>query len=328
MKKRKDCFFGVHFDFHSNQTALGIGEKLEESKIQEFLRTVKPDFVQCDVKGHGGYSSYPTKCGFQTPAIKKNILAIWRNVTKQENVALYAHYSGILDAIQAKINPNWCVLDKNGNTDPYAMSSFSDYDENILIPQLIELAVDYKLDGAWVDGECWAAMEDYSDKALLAYEQSGKTLSFKDFHRQAFRNHVQNYLNKVREVAPNFEMTSNWMYTQQMPEKPTVSIDFISGDVIPMETYNATKFGTRVIANQNKTWDLISWSTDFYLHYEKSALQLCIEAADIIAMGGAFQIYCVQDYKSFMQNETYISTLKEIGEFCKERQEAAAASIF
>ncbi|MBR3864228.1 MAG: hypothetical protein IKJ19_03815 [Clostridia bacterium] len=321
MKKRKDCFFGVHFDFHSNQTALGIGEKLEESKIQEFLRTVKPDFVQCDVKGHGGYSSYPTKCGFQTPAIKKDILAIWRNVTKQENVALYAHYSGILDAIQAKINPDWCVCDKNGNTDPYAMSSFSDYDENILIPQLIELAVDYKLDGAWVDGECWAATEDYSAPALLAYEKSGKVFSFKDFHRQAFRNHVQNYLNKVREVAPNFEIASNWMYTQQMPEKPTVSIDFISGDVIPMETYNATKFGTRVIANQNKTWDLASWSTDFYLHYEKSALQLCTEAADIIAMGGAFQVYCVQDYKSFMQNETYIPTLKEIGEFCKARQE-------
>ena len=321
MKKRKDCFFGVHFDFHSNPTALGIGEKLNESEIQQFLHIVKPDFVQCDVKGHGGYSSYPTKFGVKTPDIKKDILAIWRNVTKQENVALYAHYSGILDAIQAKINPNWCVCDKNGNTDPYAMSSFSDYDENILIPQLIELAVDYNLDGAWVDAECWAVTEDYSAPALLAYEQSGKTLSFKDFHRQAFRNHVQNYLNKVREVAPNFEIASNWMYTQQMPEKPTVSIDFISGDVIPMETYNATKFGTRVIANQNKTWDLISWSTDFYLHYEKSALQLCIEAADIIAMGGAFQIYCVQDYKSFMQNETYISTLKEIGEFCKDRQE-------
>ena len=321
MKKRKDCFFGVHFDFHSNQTALGIVYRLNGCEIEEFLRIVKPDFVQCDVKGHGGYSSYPTKYGFRTPDIKKDILRIWRDVTRKENVALYAHYSGILDAIQAINNPQWCVVCQNGDKDLYAMSLFSEYDEKVLIPQLIELAVDYKLDGAWVDGECWAAMEDYSKQALDSYEKYAKDISFKDFHRQAFRNHVQRYIDRVKSVAPNFEITSNWMYTQQMPEKPTVTIDFISGDVIPMETYNATKFGSRVIANQGKTWDLISWSTDFYLHYEKSALQLCIEAADIIAMGGAFQIYCVQDYKGFMQNESFISTLKEVSDFCRARQE-------
>ena len=321
MKKRRDSFFGVHFDFHSNQTALGIGERLNDNEIQAFLRTVKPDFVQCDVKGHGGYSSYPTKYGFATPSMKKDILRIWRDVTKKENVALYAHYSGILDAVQAINNPEWRVVHQNGEKDLYAMSLFCEYDESVLIPQLIELAVDYQLDGAWVDGECWAATEDYSKQALTAYEESGKVLSFKEFHRQAFRNHVQNYVDKVKAVAPNFEITSNWMYTQQMPEKPTVSIDFLSGDVIPMETYNATKFGSRVIANQHKTWDLISWSTDFYLHYEKSALQLCIEAADIIAMGGAFQVYCVQDYKGFMQNESFISTLKEVSDFCRARQE-------
>lgn len=32
----------------------------------------------------------------------------------------------------------------------------------MLIPQLRELAGDYGLDGAWVDGECWAAVPDYS----------------------------------------------------------------------------------------------------------------------------------------------------------------------
>ena len=321
MKKRKDCFFGVHFDFHSNSTAVGIGETLDGKEIRDFIRQVKPDFMQCDVKGHGGYSSYPTKYGYPTPNMKKDILHIWRKATAQEGVALYAHYSGILDAMQASMHPDWRVVRKDGSQEPYAMSFFSDYDEKILIPQLKELAMDYQLDGAWVDGECWAAMEDYSVPTLQAYEERGKTNSFKDFCRQSFRNHVTNYVEKVKEVAPTFEITSNWMYTEQLPEKPTVPIDFISGDIIPMETYNATKFGTRVIANQHKVWDLMSWSTDFYLHYEKSALQLCIEAADIIAMGGAYQVYCTQDYKGFMQNETYVSTLKEVGEFCRARQE-------
>ena len=321
MKRRKDCFFGVHFDFHSNHTAIGIGEELNGEEIKAFIREVKPDFLQCDVKGHGGYSSYPTKYGYPTPNMKKDILKIWRETTKEEGVLLYAHYSGILDAAQANARPEWRVVRKDGEKDPYSMSFFSEYDENVLIPQLIELAVDYQLDGAWVDGECWAALEDYSPRALRAYEESGKTLSFKEFSRQNFRNHVTNYIKKVKAVAPDFEVTSNWMYTEQSPEKPTVPVDFISGDVIPRETYDATKFGSRVIANQHKVWDLMSWSTDFYLHYEKSALQLCLEAADIIATGGAYQVYCTQDYKGFMQNETYISTLKEVGEFCRARQE-------
>ena len=92
IKKRKECFFGVHFDFHSNPTAQGIGERLDGEEIRAFLREVQPDFLQCDVKGHGGYSSYPTKCGYPTPNIKKDILRIFRDITAQEDVALYAHY--------------------------------------------------------------------------------------------------------------------------------------------------------------------------------------------------------------------------------------------
>ena len=321
IKKRKDCFFGVHFDFHSNPTAQGIGERLDGEEIRAFIREVQPDFLQCDVKGHGGYSSYPTKCGYPTPNMKKDILRIFRDITAQEGVALYAHYSGVLDAVQAEIHPNWRVVNKDGSKAPWSMSFFSEYDEEILISQLKELALDYKLDGAWVDGECWASAEDYSPQALQAYEDSGKTLSFKDFHRQAFRNHVTNYIQKVKAVAPNFEITSNWMYTEQLPEKPTVPVDFVSGDMIPRETYDASKFGSRVIANQHMVWDLLSWSTDFYMHYEKSALQLCVEATDIIAMGGAYQVYCTQDYKGFMQNDTYVSTLKEVAKFCRAREE-------
>ncbi len=321
-KKRKDCFFGVHFDFHANLTSQGIGEKFDGEELRSFIREIRPDFLQCDVKGHNGYSSYPTMVGIQAPNIQKDILRIWREITEEEGVLLYAHYSGILDGVQNEKHKDWrCVYEPCGTTDKWATSLFSPYDETILIPQLIELATEYRLDGAWVDGECWAAMEDYSPKALSEYSKTNGAIEFKEFHREAFRRHVRNYLEKVKEVAPNFEMTSNWIFTEQLPEKPTVDVDFLSGDVIPRETVDATKFGPRVIANQHKVWDLISWSTDFYLHYEKSALQLCCEAADIIAMGGAYQIYCVQDYKAFMQNETFIPTLKEVAKFCRDRQE-------
>lgn len=321
MKKRKDCFFGVHLDFHSNDTAEGIGENLTAEAIRSFIREVKPDFMQCDVKGHSGYSSYQTKVGFPTPKIQKDALRIWREATQAEDVPLYAHYSGLMDAVQAKLHPDWRVVNKNGEPAWCHMSYFSDYIDELLIPQLKELAVDYQLNGVWMDAECWAASEDYSPRALEAYEASGKTLSFKEFSRQAFRDYVTNYIQQVKAVAPDFELASNWLYTQQAPEKPTVPVDFLSGDVIPFETYDSTKFGSRIIANQHMTWDLMSWSTDMYLNYEKSALQLCVEATDIIAVGGAFQVYCEQNFKNILQSDTYVSTLKEISEYCHAREE-------
>ena len=50
-------------------------------------------------------------------------------------------------------------------------SVFGPYSDKLLIPQLIELAVDYKLDGAWVDGDCWATVIDNSVVAKNAFTQ-------------------------------------------------------------------------------------------------------------------------------------------------------------
>ena len=49
-KKRKDCFFGIHFDFHANLTSQGIGENFDGEELRSFIREIRPDFMQCDVK--------------------------------------------------------------------------------------------------------------------------------------------------------------------------------------------------------------------------------------------------------------------------------------
>ena len=107
MKKRRDCFFGLHFDFHANEHTEGIGSEFDGSVLERILREVKPDFVQCDTKGHPGYSSYPTKVGVPAPNIAKDTLRAWRNITEKYQVALYAHDSGILEERAAKDHPEW-----------------------------------------------------------------------------------------------------------------------------------------------------------------------------------------------------------------------------
>ena len=60
MKKRKDCFFGLHFDFHAQPKYGTQGVNLKEEDIRELCRIIKPDFIQIDCKGHPGWASYPS----------------------------------------------------------------------------------------------------------------------------------------------------------------------------------------------------------------------------------------------------------------------------
>ena len=87
-KRRTDSFFGMHFDFHAKCDQENIGSTADPEQINRLLKRVKPDFIQCDTKGHFGYSSYPTKVGLSSPNQAADILRMWRDVTEKNNVAL------------------------------------------------------------------------------------------------------------------------------------------------------------------------------------------------------------------------------------------------
>jgi hypothetical protein len=60
---RAESFLGFHFDFHATTDNEPIGGRSFQSDLARMLREAKPDYVQCDCKGHPGVSSYPTKAG-------------------------------------------------------------------------------------------------------------------------------------------------------------------------------------------------------------------------------------------------------------------------
>lgn len=68
--------FGLHFDYHA-QNNYPIGETTNIEDIEHYLIDAKPDFVQCDCKGHPGLSSYPTKVGTPAKGMVKDNLRIW-----------------------------------------------------------------------------------------------------------------------------------------------------------------------------------------------------------------------------------------------------------
>ena len=239
--RRADSFFGFHFDFHAGADCNQIGHLLTEEMIDTFLLQTQPDYIQVDCKGHNGYSSYPTQVGNQAPGFEKDILQLFREVTRKHHVALYVHYSGIWDNVAMQAHPEWAARHADGTPDTQKASFYGAYDDSLLIPQLKELA-QRGIDGIWVDGECWAAIPDYSDTMRVRYQElTGHTTlpqpgdadykQFLELNRTAFRDHIRYYIDAVHKEYPDFQITSNWAYSSMMPEEIDTPVDYLSGDV-------------------------------------------------------------------------------------------------
>ena len=335
MSKRRDMALGIHFDFHA-RPGMTVADLFCPESIEKMLDRVRPDFVQCDTKGHAGLSSYPTEVGYQADRIEHDILKMWRELTAKRGIALYAHHSGLYDRKAIEMHPDWAVVDENGARSEDYISVFSNYAKELLIPQLLELAGKYALDGVWVDGECWGLKTDYSQQAQQAYfAKTGKALprfgeaDFENYRRflgEAFKAYVADYREQVKAQHPDFEVTSNWMYSSYMPERMDIPLDYLSGDYSPTDSVNGARLAARCFDAQNTTWDLMAWGqstvpVDWRAdnRHNKPAVQLCQEAAVTVAMGGGFQFFDILYGNGSYVQDWSIEDWGRAADFVRER---------
>jgi len=333
--KRAESFLGIHFDFHAGQDCTEIGKNTTREMIENVINQVRPDYIQIDCKGHPGLSSYPTKVGNQAPGFVVDPLRLWRQVTAEHGVALYMHYSGVWDSEAIRRHPDWGVVNADGRTNGNATSRFGPYADELLIPQLRELAGDYGVDGVWVDGDCWASVPDYSEPALKAFRQAtgiedvprkpgdAHWFEFLQFHREAFRNYLRHYITQVKRTNPDFQMCSNWAFTDHMPEPVSAPVDFLSGDYSPDDSVNSARLSARYLTRQGVPWDLMAWSFSRGKskdgRNQKTAIQLQREAAVVLALGGGFQAYFTQKRDGSVREER-MPVMAEVAKFCRARQ--------
>jgi hypothetical protein len=336
--RRADSFFGVHFDFHANDTDAGIGQNTTPEMIEAIISALRPDYIQIDCKGHPGWASYPTQLGNAAPGVVADALRLWREVTARHGVALYMHYSGVWDACAVQRHPDWARVDENEKPDAKITSVFGPYVRELLIPQLKELRETYDVDGVWLDGECWAMLPDYHEEVLRSFREATGIVAapktpadphyfeFLQFCRESFRRYVSTYVETLHRAHPNFQIASNWMYTTFMPEKPEIAVDFLSGDYAPMRSVDSARWEARYLASQGKPWDLMAWSFSGKLNEmnvecrpDKEPIALAREAAIVLALGGGFQFYARQ-LRDGAPPVQQAQLFHEVAAFCRARQ--------
>lgn len=336
--RRSESFLGIHFDNHMQADYVNVGKSVTRKMIQDIIDKVRPDYIQVDCKGHFGISSYPTKIGYHVKSFAKDQLKLWREVTAANGVALYLHYSGVRDDMAMRKHPTWARVNEKGKRDKFSTSLFGPYVDKLMIPQIKELSDEYDIDGVWVDGECWGTHPDFAKKVMAEFtNQTGiKTIprqpgqpnyyEYQEFCREAFRKYLRHYVDELHDYRGDFQICSNYAFTSFMPEKVSADVDFLSGDLTPKDGFNSARFESRVLSQQGKSWDLMSWSFSGQHNtvntgqtIQKSAAQLKQEAASVIAIGGGYQVYFKQKDDGAIYPHQ-MEVMAEVADFCRERK--------
>lgn len=328
--------FGLHFDLHIKPNEQGTGADLELQELVDLLEAVRPDFVQCDTKGHEGIASWPTEIGTPGPDLVRDSLEIYREATTRLGIPLIAHHSGVWDQQAIALHPEWAVVGADGEADRISTSLLSAYDRDLLIPQLIEVLQRYGLDGVWVDGENWGARPDWSEAAgELFRERTGFVgelprdagddgwPAWLEFHRQLFREHVSRYASAVHSAEPGSTVVSNWMYTLRQPDPVAdMAVDYISGDFTPSFGNEEALPEAAFLDTRGVSWDLMIWAFTSTVYGNgwtlKDPQQLCQEAAIILSRGGVVVLYD-QPTRRGRHLPWHTQAFAAVAEFCRAR---------
>ncbi len=327
--RRSESYVGIHFDVHQRPGQEQAGAEMEE-KLDRMLEELQPDYIQCGAKGHPGITCFHTEYGPEPIFRGEDSVAVWRRVTKRHKVALYAHYSTLWENDYAAGHGGSIRLsdeDPRRDLEGKLVSLYSPYLEERVIPQLKELAA-MGLDGVWVDGDCWAAYQDYREEAFAEFTaETGITeipqkkgdphfAEWIDFFRTKYKAFLRGYVDAVHAGYPDFQICSNWMYSMYAPEPVDIGVDFLSGDYPCFKSVVEARSHARCLALQNKPWDLMAWG---FNDTAKPAAMLCQEAAVTLALGGGIEFYYTQN-RDYSLKSAFIKPFGEAIRFCRARQ--------
>jgi len=332
----EEAFFGLHYDLHPNERDMELGRETTYEHIRKQLEKVKPDFVQYDCKGHPGYTGYPTKVGSPAPGIVNDALEVWREVTRDMGIPLGIHYSGVWDTRAIQTHPEWALVRSDGSPDPHSRCPLSGYLDELMIPQLLELVEEYRIDGMWIDGDNWQSYPCYCDRCRAEFTartglervpekpEDAHWADWLAFHRGLFvKEHVTKYTNAVHTKNPSTVVCSNWMYSVGQPHEIDAPVDYLSGDLSPSFGAEWGCAEARFFASRSMPWNLMVWSfvnTNNQGSTMRSLAHLCQEASVVLAQGGAVILYD-QPQRSGRLTSWHQDLLAQVAQFCRNREE-------
>jgi hypothetical protein len=336
-------FFGLHYDLHAHANDTELGKDVTPEMLRAAWEKIRPDWVQCDCKGHPGYTSWPTKVGYASPGIVRDALRIHREVTRELGLPLVMHYSGLWDEAAIQHHPDWARVTADGTPERGRACPRSGYLTELLIPQMLEIIDTYDVDGFWVDGDLWVARPCYCARCRNAFTAETSIAeppraagepgweAWLAFHRRSYKAYARAYIEAVHRRKPECLVCINWAYSVLQPDPVALPVDFLSGDFSHAWGVERAAVEARMLTGRGLPWDLMAWgfTTGEGGHagwHFKTVAHLCQEVAEVIACGGAVCIYIHPPRSGHLVRWEH-EVVAEVAQFCRARQEITQGSV-
>lgn len=347
----QDTFFLLHYE-HEFPTE-GFSHPfpgLDRDQIFRLLERIHPDVVTYPVKGPAGYVAYASRFGNGLPALNyytegPELIATWREVTKELGIRLVLGYSGLVDRQAAGMRSDWQRINDRGVAYPNgALCVNGGYVEELMLPQLEEIDEKYSPDGFWIDNDNWTVSPCYcagceSEFQLLhgrsaplrpGYEFWEEWLRF---HRDAFQRYVGRVGRYLHDRAPELIYATNGGYATHQPETPPSGPDRLTWDLSPAYSLRQAGMEARFLQSRDLPFDLNTWvrcsarpwaqgRLPALPTYPKTLDHLTQEGSVILANGGRWSVWVTTAPDGTLP-ESQHETVAKAAEFARARREGS-----
>jgi len=214
---------GVHVDFHTPEFPRDAVTRFDAKEFVAKLVKGRVNWAAVFAKDHFGNSFYDTKIGHKHSGLRCDFLGDVVEECHRNDIKACAYYSVNWERHAGDANPDWWEVDEKG--EPKVGTSWgsvcinSPYREELAIPQLLEVARDYDIDGYFFDiihfrGPCYCDYCKPRFKELFGKELApglieAQPLLFREFEAVCYGRFLREMRQKVDRFKPYLVFVGN-----------------------------------------------------------------------------------------------------------------------
>jgi len=259
--KRSDwfgkCMRQVHMDFHMPEYS---PEAVTSFNAEEFVGHLvhgKINMVALFAKCHFGNAFYNTRVGHKHAGLPNDFLGESVAECRKNGIRTLAYYSLTVDKYAYDNYPHWREMREDGTPvpvgGPWAMvCCHAPYADELVLPQIEEIAKDYPVDGFWIDipGGRPCYCQYCKDKFKLLYNRELEDASPEE-HRAFHMEGTTRVLKEARIICdkynPDLVLLTNESWGLHTPRDMSVQNDVGCWESQPHTNYLSHSYTTRHI---------------------------------------------------------------------------------
>lgn len=333
-------------DYHTPEF---IKNATKDFDAKEWIKLFKQSGANAGVffsKCHHGNSYYNTKIGHKHDKLDGDMLADLVREARKEDMKIFVYYSVCWDKRAASSSPDYVQRKSNGEAISYRIWDYlclnSPYTDEIVIPQLEEIATNYDIDGLFLDIVYQHSEGCYCDYCRKKYQQIYKKdipnnpHLLHEFRMRTTTDFLKEVNTRIKKIKPLMIGLNGILYFPPFVQEPdfqilrliSKKIDYFTVEarcesMVKEESFSSldplakTKLGELL----DKPFEIV---TSAYVHswgawdiVPKEVLERIYAQA---LTGGAVSFIGLQGYPQGILDKASLSTISAGFNFIKERQ--------